>query len=104
MAFSSFGVDTNVFNEPTVRGNATQRLNLIPQTVVTLDAGRLRGGALAQGSYLYFDKYSDQRSLSGVIQRASGALVGAHHAMDETAAWTEAAAAEPLKSTYGRAS
>ena len=62
VALFNVGVDTNVFNEAADPQSDTAFI-LQPEAGVTLDAGAVRGGGSTRGRYLYFDKYSDERSL-----------------------------------------
>jgi hypothetical protein len=64
VALMNGGVDTNVFNEASDAKSDTAFI-LEPEAVVTLDADPVRGEGSARGRYLYFDKYSDERSLDG---------------------------------------
>jgi hypothetical protein len=56
------GIDTNVFDEA-ANPNSDTAFIFQPEAVVTLDAGAVRGDGSARGRYLYFDKYSGERSL-----------------------------------------
>jgi len=62
VALLNGGVDTNVFNEASDPKSDTAFI-FQPEAVVTLDAGVVRGDGSTRGRYLYFDKYSDERSL-----------------------------------------
>jgi hypothetical protein len=56
------GTDTNVFNEAADPKSDTAFI-FQPEAVVTLEAGAVRGDWSTRGRYLYFDKYSGERSL-----------------------------------------
>jgi len=77
VALMNGGVDTNVFNEASDAKRDTAFI-LEPEAVVTLDADPVRGEGSARGRYLYFDKYSDERSLDvsadGHLEVAAGRL------------------------------
>ncbi|HEY3160582.1 MAG TPA: TonB-dependent receptor [Vicinamibacterales bacterium] len=75
IALMNAGVDTNVFNEASATKSDTAFM-LEPETVVTLDADPVRGEGSVRGGYLYFNKYSDERSLDvnadGRLEVAAG--------------------------------
>src|SRR5258705_5600189 len=77
VALMNGGVDTNVFNEASDAKSDTAFI-LEPEAVVTLDADPVRGAGSARGRYLYFDKYSDERSFDmsaeGNLEVAAGRL------------------------------
>jgi hypothetical protein len=62
VALFNGGVDSNVFNEASDPKSDTAFI-LEPEAVVTLDAGPVRGDGSTRARYLYFDKYSGERSL-----------------------------------------
>jgi len=75
VALMNGGVDTNVFHEASGAKSDTA-FALGPEALVTLDAGDVRGAGAARWHYLYFDKYSDERSLDvnadGGLEVAAG--------------------------------
>lgn len=74
-ALMNGGVATNVFNEASDTKDDTAFI-FEPETVVTLDKDPVRGDGSVRGRYLYFDKYSDERSLDvnadGRLEVAAG--------------------------------
>ncbi len=76
-ALLNVGVDGNVFNDADDPKSDTAFI-FDPAAAVTLDAGPVRGDGQVHGRYLYFDKYSGERSLNvdadGRLEATAGRL------------------------------
>jgi hypothetical protein len=64
---SHAGLDTNVFNEFDDPKEDTT-FSIAPELGFALRAGRLRGAGFGRGDYLYFEKYSSERSWNGAAE------------------------------------